>query len=334
MVVQSDNQISKSGKRYNLVDIQYPSLWEFYKRQRDAFWVPAEIDLTDDYTDWNEKLTDNDRHFLTYTLSFFSQADGIVLQNLNANFSLDIDIPEVIAFYGIQQGIEAIHWETYADLIRTFIKDREERERASNAIQNYPCVAEKAAWMMKWMDADKVPFIERLVGFACSEGIFFSSAFASIYYYKQRDVLPGLMKSNQLIARDEGLHRDFACELFKILTRESPDEYPLDWDIISEIVRDAVKIEETFVKESLNVDLVGINPNNMIQYVQYTANQLMTVLGYKGSKLYNVKNPFDWMDFINLPNKENFFDVPGQVAEYKKPDTQAKDNTFELDDDF
>jgi len=316
--------------RYSLFPIKYPTLYEYYKTQRDAFWVPKEIDLEVDVKDWRQKLSDDDRHFIKHTLAFFAQADGIVLQNIDVNFSIDIPIPEASIFYGIQAGMEAIHWETYGILIETLIEDPVERDKAFYAIENYPCIRKKADWILKWMTNER-PFLERLVAFTCTEGIFFSSAFASIYYYKKRGLMPGLAVSNSFIARDEGIHRDFGCELFKILRNNSEfkDNYKIENDRVYEIVKEAVEYEEQFVRESLNVELIGINTNSMIQYVRFVADHLLKTLGLE--KMYNVTNPFDWMDLISLQSKTNFFE--GRVTTYRKPNDTITTN-FVISDDF
>lgn len=318
--------MSEKYRRYSLFPIRFPSLYKFYEDQRDAFWVPKEVELETDVKEWREVLNDNDRHFITFTLAFFAQADGIVLQNLDNNFSIDIDIPEASIFYGIQAGIEAVHWEMYAQLIETLIDDPDLREKAFNAIEHYPCIEKKAEWITTWMNNDK-PFLHRLVAFACTEGIYFSSAFASIYYYKKKGLMPGLSLSNKFIARDEGMHRDFGCELFKILRTQFSEKYQITDDEVYQIVDDAVKIEEQFVNESLNVDLIGINSSMMNQHVRYMADHLLQTLGM--NKKYNVTEPFDWFDMINLNTKQNFFE--GRVSEYKKVQS---DTTFSIDVDF
>lgn len=312
--------------RYTLFPIKYPGLYALYEKQRDNFWVVAEVDLETDVKEWRTQLTPDDRHFLTHTLAFFAQVDAIILQNLQNNFSIDIDIPEATIFYGIQAGIEAIHWEMYSQLIQTLIDDPVQRDSAFKAIQNYPVIRHKAEWTMKWMNND-LPYLHRLVAFACAEGIFFSSAFASIYYYKKRGLMPGLTLSNKFIARDEGLHRDFGCELFKVLRTEDPDNYQITDAEVYQIVTDAVTVEENFVSESLNVDLIGINSSSMKQYVRFVADHLLLTLGLE--RKYNVENPFDWMELISLTGKQNFFE--GRVSEYKKANA---DTTFAIDDDF
>jgi ribonucleotide reductase beta subunit family protein with ferritin-like domain len=302
-----------SFKRYSLFPIKYPSLYKFYETQRDAFWFPAEVELTEDVQDWNNKLKDADRHFLTYTLAFFAQADALILENLDVNFSMDINIPEASIFYGLQSGIESIHWEMYSLLIETLVQDPKQKEKALSAIEHYPSIAKKALWVKKWFDRN-ISYPARLIAFACVEGIFFSSAFASIFYFKKRGLMPGLSVSNKFIARDEGIHRDFAIELFQVLRKQN---ITITDTIIYDIVKEAVDIENNFVKESLDVELIGINSNNMSQYVKYVADHLLSSLGL--TKLYNVENPFEWMAMISLNTKQNFFE--GRVSEYKKKST-------------
>ena len=312
-----------SNSAYSLFPIKYPTLYEYYEKQRDAFWVPAEVDLADDIKDWRDKLNDQQKTFITYILAFFAQADGIVLENIEENFSLDIDIAEFKIFYGIQSGIEAIHWEMYSILIDTLINDSELKSKAFQAIQHYPSIKKKADWMKKWMTNDE-PYLHRLIAFACAEGIYFSSSFAGIFYFKKKGLLSGLVLSNKFIARDEGLHRDFALEAVNVLKKEGRI---LEDDVVYTIVKEAVDIEMEFVKESLQVELIGMNSEQMCQYVKYVADHLLSTIHLK--KLYNVSNPFDWMNMISMTNKQNFFE--GRVSEYKKNNKQLE---FNFDSDF
>lgn len=304
----------------SLFPINYPNLYKYYEQQRDAFWVPSEVNLKDDIDEWKYKLSDDEKKFLTYTLAFFAQADGIVLKNLNINFTFDINLKECQMFYGIQQGIEAIHWEMYSLLIDALIEDNDEKKLAFNAIENYPCIKEKAEWMNKYMD-NNIPFLKRLVAFACTEGIFFSSAFASIFYFKKQGKLPGLCISNEFIARDEGLHRDFGCELFKLLRTEEnfKEKYgdTIKNEEINEIIKESVDIEKNFIENSLNVNLIGINKEKMKKHVEFMADHLLQNLNMK--KIYKTEEPFEWMNLMNLKNKTNFFEKV--VTDYKKINT-------------
>jgi ribonucleoside-diphosphate reductase subunit M2 len=310
--------------------IKYPSIWEFYKKAVASFWTAEEIDLSHDLVHWEQILTPDERHFISHVLAFFASSDGIVLENLATRFMSDVQIPEVRAFYGFQIAIENIHSEMYSLLLETYIKDSAEKTRLFSAIEALPSVARKAEWALRWIEmADS--FAERLIAFACVEGIFFSGSFCSIFWLKKRGLMPGLTFSNELITRDEGLHCDFAILLYQLLNNK------LDEERVGSIVADAVEIEKQFVCDALPVVLVGINGDLMAQYIQFVADRLMVELGYE--KLYGVANPFDWMELISLQGKTNFFEKRG--GEYQKAFVMSSldgvggnNHVFSLDEDF
>lgn len=292
--------------RFTLFPIRYPDIWDMYKKAEASFWTAEEIDLSSDHKDW-DKLTDDERFFLTNILAFFATADGIVNENLCLNFSTEVQIPEARFFYGFQIAIENIHSEVYSLLIDTYIKSSLEKSKLFAAIENIPWVKRKAEWAMKWMD-NSLSFSKRLIAFALCEGVFFSSSFCAIFWMKKRGLMPGLCFSNELISRDEGLHCDFACLLYtKLQTRESEAE-------VHKIVKECVDIEVEFVTQALPVELIGMNANLMTLYVQFCADRLVYQLGY--NKIYNAVNPFDWMEMISLSGKTNFFEK--RVSEYSK----------------
>jgi ribonucleotide reductase beta subunit family protein with ferritin-like domain len=295
-----------------------------YKKQQASFWTAEEIDLYQDLTDW-EKLNNNERHFIKHILAFFAASDGIVLENLAGKFCSEIQIPEARCFYGFQIAMENIHSETYSLLIDTYIKDQQEKLGLFNAIENFPCIKKKADWALKWIN-NSDSFAERIVAFAAVEGIFFSGSFCSIFWLKKRSLMPGLTFSNELISRDEGLHTDFACLIYKHLINK------LSQEKIHEIILDAVKIEKEFISEALPVELIGMNSNLMGQYIEFVADRLLFALGYQ--KYFNVQNPFEWMDMISLQGKTNFFEK--RVGEYQKANVLSKteDKVFRLDADF
>jgi ribonucleotide reductase beta subunit family protein with ferritin-like domain len=295
-----------------------------YKKQQACFWVVDEIDLASDLKDW-EGLTDDERHFIKYVLAFFAASDGIVLENLIENFACEIQIPEVRCFYGFQTMMENIHSETYSLLIDTYINDASEKDFLFKAIENIPTVQKKAEWALKWINRTNT-FAERLIAFAAVEGIFFSGSFCAIFWLKKRSLLPGLSFSNELISRDEGLHTDFACLLYKHIVNKIPNER------IYEIITEAVTIEHEFVSESLPVELIGMNSKLMSQYIEFVADRLLYTLGVP--KYYKSTNPFEWMDMISLQGKTNFFEK--KVSEYQKAGVMQKkeDKKFTLDSEF
>jgi len=289
--------LESNNNRFVLFPIQHDDIWSFYKKAEASFWTAEEIDLSPDLIDWENKLNDNERHFVKHVLAFFAASDGIVNENLAEHFLSEVQYTEAKFFYGFQIAIENIHSETYSLLIDTYIKDTADKNYLFNAIETLDCVRKKADWALKWIE--KGSFAERLVAFAAVEGIFFSGSFCSIFWLKKRGLMPGLSFSNELISRDEGLHCDFACLLYtKHLVNKLSKEQ------VQEIITDAVEIEKEFIIDALPVKLIGMNSDLMSQYIEFVADRLLLELG--NEKVYNA-NPFDFMDMISIQGKTNFF---------------------------
>ena len=317
--------LEENNNRFVLFPIQHDDIWSFYKKAEASFWTAEEIDLSPDLIDWENKLNDDERHFVKHVLAFFAASDGIVNENLAENFLSEVQYTEAKFFYGFQITIENIHSETYSLLIDTYIKDSAEKKHLFNAIDTLDCVKKKADWALRWIE--KGSFAERLVAFAAVEGIFFSGSFCSIFWLKKRGLMPGLSFSNELISRDEGLHCDFACLLYtKHLINQLPKQQ------VQDIITNAVEIEKEFILEALPVKLIGMNSDLMSQYIEFVADRLLLELG--NEKVYNVSNPFDFMEMISIQGKTNFFEK--RVGEYQKAGVLAgKENqTFSLDEDF
>jgi len=323
---KSDPLLVENPRRFVMFPIQYPQVWEMYKKHEASFWTAEEIDLSQDNRDW-ESLTDSERHFIKHVLAFFAASDGIVLENLSGRFSCEIQIPEARAFYGFQIAMENIHSETYSLLIEQYIRDPAEKEQIFDAMQTMPPVQEKAQWALQWMN-DENCFAERVMAFAAVEGVLFSGSFCAIYWLKKRGLMPGLTFSNELISRDEGLHAEFACLIYGMLENPLPDS------VAHTIIRGAVEVERKFICEALSCDLIGMNSELMTRYIEFVADRLLTALGHP--KLFNASNPFDWMELISLQGKTNFFEK--RVGEYQKAGvmaTAAEDSKgFVLDADF
>lgn len=321
----NEEPILKENKdRFVLFPIKHNNIWEMYKKAEASFWTAEEIDLNPDLQDWDNKLNDDEKHFIKHVLAFFAASDGIVNENLAVNFMNEVQYPEARCFYGFQIMMENIHSETYSLLIDSYIKDPQEKDRLFHSIDTLPCVGKKAEWALKWIGNGT--FAERLIAFAAVEGIFFSGSFCSIFWLKKRGLMPGLTFSNELISRDEGLHCDFACLLYSELTNQLPKER------VTAIIKNAVEIEKEFVSDALPVRLIGMNADMMCQYIEFVADRLLVALGC--DKTYNATNPFDFMELISLQGKTNFFEK--RVAEYQKSGVMGKkeDNVFKLDEDF
>ena len=352
--------LKNNPDRFVILPIQHQDVWDAYLEHKGALWDVDEVDLSKDPHDW-KKLDDDERHFISHVLAFFAASDGIVLENLLANFAKEIQIPEARAFYSFQGFIENVHSEVYARLIDSLIRDATEKKRLLNAIETIPVVKKKAEWALKWIgdlnkcyfedlpesaqnvvlsnpniDADtkawtqekRRPFAERLVAFAAVEGIFFSGSFCSIYWLKERDdfdgsMMPGLIQSNELISRDEGMHQDFACLLYSKLQNKLPETR------VHEIIREAVEIEKEFITDAIPCDLINMNAQDMKQYIEFVANRLLVSLKcapiWKDSETgKSVSCPFKFMENLGQDNKSNFFER--RVSEYQRAGVLGKNN--------
>lgn len=325
MSVTIEPILKENPGRFVLFPIQHDDIWEEYKKSEACIWTAEEIDLSEDLVHWNDKLTDDEKHFIKHVLAFFAASDGIVNENLAENFVKEVQYTEAKFFYGFQIMMENIHSETYSLLIDTYVKDPKERNYLFNAIETFPPVKKKAEWALRWIDGGS--FAERLIAFAAVEGIFFSGSFCAIFWLKKRGLMPGLCFSNELISRDEGMHCDFACLIYNdhIINK-------LEDGVITEIITEAVNMEKEFVRDSIPVALIGMNADLMCQYIEFVADRLLEAL--RQDKIYNAENPFPWMDLISLEGKTNFFEK--RVGDYQKSGVMAdrESQVFSLDEDF
>ena len=319
--------LTQTSDRYVMFPIKDDVIWKMYKKQVECFWRAEEIDLSHDAADW-EALDNDERHFISMILAFFAASDGLVLENLAARFMGDVQLAEARAFYGFQIAMENIHSETYSLLIDSYIKDPAEKTKLFRAMDEFDCISRKGSWAQRWISTDtndgSSDFAHRLVAFACVEGIFFSGAFCSIYWLKKRGRMPGLTFSNELISRDEALHTEFAVLLYERIGS------PLSDEIIHTIVTDAVNIEIDFICEALPCRLIGMNADMMSTYIKFVADRLCVQLG--SAKIYNVKNPFEWMEMISLESKTNFFE--SRVSDYALAEKTREGDIFEFEADF
>ena len=317
--------LQEDDNRFVMFPIQDQSIWDMYKKSIDCFWRAEEIDLSKDKACF-ESLTVDEKYFISMILAFFAASDGIVIENLGMRFMSEIQLSEARAFYGFQIAMENIHSEVYSLLIDTYIKEKSEKAKLFNALNEFPCIKKKADWAIKWINDKRSSFATRLVAFACVEGIFFSGAFCSIFWLKKRGLMPGLCFSNELISRDEALHTEFAILLYSKLKKK------IRKDKLTEIIREAVDIEKEFITSALPCRLIGMNATSMSMYIEFIADRLIVQLG--GEKIYETSNPFDWMERISIEGKTNFFEK--RVGEYALANKEISENDdiFELNGAF
>ena len=307
------------SNRLTIFPIQHDDMWDMYKKAVSAFWTPEELDLSKDVDDFN-KLTDKERYFIKHILAFFSSSDTIVNINLGERFLNDVEVLEAKFFYSFQMAIENIHSETYSLLIDTYFKDPVEKSEALNAINHMPCIKRKADWCFKWIDDKNAPFAQRLLAFALVEGVFFSGAFCSIFWLKERSLMQGLSFSNELISRDEAMHVEFAVLLYSKL------ENRLSQSVVHSIVTEAVEVEKDFINNSIPCSMLGMNADLMCLYIEFVADRLLTQLNY--DKIWNSQNPFPFMERISIETKSNFFE--SRVSQYSKANVGGKQEYSEI----
>jgi len=320
-----DEYLLKSeNNRLTTFPIKNTEIWTPYEVQQALFWTAKEIDFSKDYTDFM-KLNNNEQHFIKMVLAFFSSADTIVNINIGERFSKDVKVREAQIVYNWQKMMEDIHSQTYSLQIENIVKDTEEKDKLLKAVEHFDCVAEKAEWAVKWIES-KDCFARRLLAFAIVEGVFFSGSFCAIFWLKKRNLMPGLCASNELIARDESQHCNFAVLLYSMLSKKLPEAD------VHAMFMDAVNIEIKFITESLPCSLLGMNAELMIQYIKFVADRLLVDLGY--NKFWNTTNPFDFMESISLEGKKNFFE--GRPTQYQKASVlnKSRENTFNFIEDF
>jgi ribonucleoside-diphosphate reductase subunit M2 len=320
LIDPEDPLLKQTSDRYVMFPIQDDTIWKMYKKQVDCFWRAEEVDLSKDLVDWEHKLNNDEKYFISMVLAFFAASDGIVLENLAVRFMSDVQLSEARAFYGFQIAMENIHSEMYSILIDTFIKDSLQRDKLFGAIDHFPCIAKKADWAKKWIGDKESSFATRIVAFACVEGIFFSSSFASIYWIKKRGLMPGLTLSNEFISRDEALHTEFAILLYTKLQKK------ISKNQVYDIIKESVEIEKEFICEALPCRLIGMNSKLMSQYIEFVADRLCLQLGY--DKIYQSQNPFDFMELISIDTKVNFFERTNSA--YALADKTIKDDIFDF----
>ena len=317
--------LAPENNRLTVYPIKNNDIWAFYKKMTACFWTAEEIDLSNDYNDFSQKLNDNERLFITMILSFFAASDTIVNMNLGERFIKEVQLREAIIAYDFQKFIENIHSEIYSLQIDNIIRNPIEKDKALNAIANYPCIKKKAEWALKWIESND-SFAQRLIAFAIVEGVFFSGSFCSIFWFKKRNLMPGLCDSNELIARDEGMHTDFACLLYSMISNR------IDENIVHDMFKDAYSIEYEFICESLPCSMIGMNSKLMAQYIRYVSDRLLLSLGY--NKLWYDVNPFDFMESISMEGKTNFFE--SRPTQYQKASVlnTGRSNSFVVTNDF
>lgn len=318
---QEDNK--EAIKRYALFPILDEKGYEFLVKQELTHWVDSELDFVGDRK-WYDSASPKVKKIFDTILAFFLVGDGAISKNIIFRFLLECKTYEEQAMFISQLHIELVHALTYGMAAFTFKKDPEAMAELIESAQNTECVKRKMEFMEKWMLADR-PRYQRLVAFACAEGIFFCTLFAVIFWFRSKGWFPNFILANELIGNDESLHRDWGAYLFgqeisEILApyEKGSEEYNRLYNEIKtsvyEIVFDAVSVEDIFADYILEENLEDLNAHDLKTYSQLIADNLLAQLAY--STHFNVKNPFTWLGDISMEQKGNFYEV--RIGAYKK----------------
>ena len=320
-----DPILDSTNFRLTFYPIKFRDIYDEYKSQLASIWTIEEVDLSLDRDDWETKLSAEEKNFISNILAFFASSDNIVNINLVENFINDVQIPEAQVAYRFQAAMEDIHAESYSLMIDTFIREDNIKDKLFNAIKTIPCVKKKGDWAFKWINDKNAPYSIRLIAFAIVEGIFFSGSFCAIYWLRNRGLMPGLCKFNDFIARDEGKHTDFACLIYNNYITNK-----VDTEMVHNIFKEAVEIEKEFITESISCNMIGMNTELMCQYIEYVADRLLGKLNLP--PIYNSENPFEFMVYISLQGKSNFFE--SRPTEYQNAHVLNQNKEFTLEEDF
>lgn len=333
-IVKEDDKediLNPDNKRFTVYPIKYKTLWDMYQNQLSCFWKAQEIDFSKDHDDF-VTLKKEEQYFIKMILAFFASSDGIINFNLSERFLKDVQIMEANICYTFQMMMENIHSEVYSLMLDNLIKDKDEKAHLFKSIETIPSIKRIADWSFKWIKSEK-SFAHRVIAFAVIEGILFSGTFASIFWLKKHKsggklFLPGLIKSNEFISRDEGLHTLFACEIYRLLKHKLPANE------VYEIIDEGLKISQIFMNDSLPVSLIGMSSDMMNDYLAYIADRLISLLGYE--KKYHTSNPFQFMETIGMLQKTNFFESrPTEYqSAYSEKNKNKKIDLSKIDDDF
>jgi ribonucleoside-diphosphate reductase subunit M2 len=312
-----------SVKRYALFPILDEGAYEFYTKQEITHWTESELDFTADRQSYDQASPQVKKIFDTI-LAFFLSGDGAISENIVFRFLLECKTYEEKAMFISQLHIELIHAATYGLAAFTFKRDPKAMAELIESVEGIPCVSEKMNFMDKWTTSSR-PRYQRLVAFACAEGIFFCTLFAVIFWFRSKGWFPNFILANELIANDESLHRDWGAYLFgreinELLGKydKNSQEYKKLYqeikDSVYEIVLGSVAIEDNFADYILSDAVDDLDAKGLKMYARLIADNLLVQLGY--STHFNAKNPFTWLDDISMEQKGNFYEV--RVGSYQR----------------
>ena len=334
MSAQPTPMLLEPGFELTLRPMRYPDFYEMYRNAIRNSWTVDEINFQIDITDLHSKMSPADRHLIHRLVAFFATGDSIVSNNLVLNLYQHLNAPEARMYLSRQLYEEALHVQFYLTLLDNYLPDPEERFKAFAAVENIPSIRKKADFCFKWIDSiqglkrietreQRRQFLLNQICFAaCIEGLFFFAAFAYVYYFRSRGLLPGLSSGTNWVFRDESCHMDFAFECVRVIRAEEPDLFDAGMEQqVRDMLAEAIECEVQFAEDVLSGGVAGISTRDMRQYLQHCADNHFAKLGM--AKQYHVRNPLPFMELQDVQELTNFFErrvsayqvgVQGEVA--------------------
>lgn len=307
------------GFELTLRPMRYPQFYDMYRDAIRNSWTVEEINFQIDIADLHDKMAPADRHLIHRLVAFFATGDSIVSNNLVLNLYQHLNAPEARMYLSRQLYEEALHVQFYLTLLDNYLPDPGERSKAFAAVDNIASIRNKAGFCFKWMDslqdlgrletrAHRRQFLLNQICFAaCIEGLFFFAAFAYVYYFRSRGLLPGLASGTNWVFRDESCHMAFAFESVRVVREEEPDLFDEQMQQqVQAMLEEAIECELQFAEDVLSGGVAGISSRDMRQYLQHCADNHFARLGME--RKYNVRNPLPFMELQDVQELTNFFE--------------------------
>ena len=294
----------------------YPWAFDYYRQQLKLHWIPDEVPMQSDISDWKHNMTEAEKNLLMHIFRFFTQADTDVAKGYAQFYLPKLSChPEVAQMLTTFASFEAIHVEAYALLLNTLnIPDSQ-----FQAFSEYKEMADKHEYMSA-MKMDSVKDILRTIAIysGFGEGMQLFSSFAILMNFPRFGKMKGMGQIVTWSIRDEQIHCEGMLRLFRTIVEEYPEEWTDEVrGSIYEACRRMVDLEDKFVELAFEQGgIEGLDKSELLQYIRYIADRRLLQMGLKPN--FGVKeNPLLWLEeMLNVQEHANFFET--RVTEYQK----------------
>jgi len=308
----------------------YPRAFEYYNEQQKMHWLPEEVPLHTDVSDWNHKLSANEKNLLTQIFRFFTQGDVDVGKAYFDKYVPVFQLPELRMMMGAFANMESVHQHAYSLLLDTVgmpeaeyqaFHSFEEMQAKHNFIDQFKIIQDESD--DEFVSYDRLQSIAKSLavysGF--TEGLQLFSSFAILMNFQRFNKMKGMTTIVEWSIRDESLHVEAMTWMFREFIKENPWVWTDDFKKeLYSICREMVDLEDHFIDLAFEQGgIQGLTAEEVKQYIRYIADRRLLQLGLKPN--YGVKeNPLEWLDWIlNGVSHDNFFEK--RSTEYAKAGT-------------